>query len=255
MRCYLVLVVLSLQNLQADENLPLIEIVTESAFTLSYQDKKNQKIKGYAVELVKAILEDSELEYNISILPWIRAFRKAEADKNILIFPMGRTARREGEFKWIGELIPISYSLYCLTTNLPSPPLTIEQIRKEPIAVPRNDIRAAYLKENNFTNLVLTSGNEQTHKLIDRGRITFFISSALGLNQLQNKYNIQTKNVTKILEFKKLDTSLEIALSLSTSDEIVNKLQKSYSNIRDNGKYLEIMKPLYEKLNYPLPER
>lgn len=251
----LVLTSLPFQHLQASENLPLIEVVTESAFTLSYQDKEDQKIKGYAVDVVKAILADSEHKYNIALLPWIRAYRKAETNKNTLIFPIVRTDNREDKFKWIGELIPISYDLYCLTTSLSSPPLTIEQIRKEPVGVVRNDIRANYLKESNFTNLILTSGNEQTHKMMAGGRFKYFVSSALGLTQLKNKYNIQAKDVTKIVEFKKLQTNIEVAISLKTSDELVNKLKKSYANIRNNGKYLEIMQPLYEQLNYPLPEK
>jgi len=185
----------SARDLLAADKPSTIEVITESAFTLSYIDPEDKQLKGYAVDLVKAVMDNAGLKYEITSLPWIRAYKKAAKGENILIFPMGRSEEREEKFNWVGEIIPMSYNLYSMTKNLPVTPLSFEQLKKETIAVPRHDLRADYLKNNNFTNLLLTSNNEQTHRLITHGRINYFLSSPLGLTELRKKYNLQPDDI------------------------------------------------------------
>ena len=244
----MVIVILIPSNLlNAKESLPIVEAITEDAFILSYE-KDNGEIGGYAVELLKAVMADAGIEYTLDILPWARTYTRVKNEKNTIAFPVGWTRERATQFRWIAEIMPIDYSLYVLTKDKPDVPLSLEALKKMLIVVPRSDIRAEYLQKRNFTNLLLTSSNSQLTKLIKYERISYFLSSQVGLNQLIIENSMKPSEFTKVLTFDELQTRLYIVLSLQADEIIVNKITKSYQNILDNGTYLKIMGPLFETL-------
>jgi len=236
-------------NLTAKENTLVLEAITEDAYTLSYQTDEGE-IGGYSVELFKAVMADAKLEYELKVVPWARTYRRVQNEKNIIVFPMAWTKERASKFKWVGEITPVNYTLYCLTKDLPSEPMSLAQLKKQTIAVPRSDIRAEHLKKNQFTNLILTTGNAQLTNLIKRGRISYFLSSKIGLNQLISQNNMKPSDFTRVYSFKDLQTRLYFVLSLQTDDEIYNKISASYKNIVQNGTYEKIMSPLFKLLQH-----
>jgi len=235
------------QSVESSEPI-IIQLVTENSFPFNYQEHPNTEIKGYSTELIKAILADAGIEYKITLLPWIRAYKRASNNINTLIFSIGRTTERENQFKWIGEILPMSYNIYGLTENQPKLVETIEEIKNKPVGVARNDIRHSFLKKKGFTNLVFTNGNIHTHKLLKRGRIDYFLASHWGIEQFKADYNLQSKEIIPILGFDELKTGIYFAFSKQTSDFLVNRVKDSFNRIKTNGSYDKIMQPVLEQL-------
>lgn len=225
-----------------------INIVTENAGPLNYEDKESKQVKGFAVELIKVIMEDAKLDYTINILPWVRAYREANTRENTLIFSMGRTAEREEMFKWIGQIVPMEYALYGLSKNQSKKTLSLEEIKNKTIGVTRNDLRHQYLANNNFNNLIFTRSYEHTQKLLLHGRIDYFIASIWEISNFKKTHNLIHTDVFSVLDLKALKTGLYYAFSKQTNDEVVSKVKNSFQKIVDNGTFYNIMKPILIEL-------
>ena len=232
---------------------PLIQVVTENALPLNFQDKGDIEIKGYATELLKEMMKDAGLEYNNRLLPWVRAYKESLRNKNMLIYSIGRTIEREDKFKWVGKIIPMGYDLYGPAKNVTSSVINLETIKNKFIGVPRNDLRHSYLKKLGFTNLIFTSSYDHTYKLLERGRIEYFIASTLGIAAYKKQHKLSHSDLVSVIGFKELKIGLYFAFNPQTSDQLVARLRKSYKNIIANGTFSEIMGPLYTELQLELP--
>ncbi len=101
-----------------------------------------------------------------------------------------------------------------------------------------------------FTNLILTTGNSQLTNLIKYGRISYFLSSKIGLNQLISENNMKPSDFTRVYSLEDLQTRLYIVLSLQTDEDIYKKISASYKKIVQNGTYDKIMSPLFELIQH-----
>ena len=62
---------------------PLL-VVTEDWPPYNFLDKKNQVV-GQSTDIVKAILAEAKLDYEIHLFPWARSYQKSLNGKNVLI--------------------------------------------------------------------------------------------------------------------------------------------------------------------------
>lgn len=76
-----------------------------------YQVKAGDKLEGVAVEVVNALLEDEKINTQHTILPWSRAYHIATQQKNVMIYFIRRTQKRENDFLWVGPIFPASFIL------------------------------------------------------------------------------------------------------------------------------------------------
>ena len=54
-----------------------ILIVTEEGYPLNYLDPVSNQVAGYCTELVRAVMDDTGMDYQIIIKPWPRAYAEA----------------------------------------------------------------------------------------------------------------------------------------------------------------------------------
>ena len=96
------------------EQPPLVLLTEATPFTLTADTSGNG---GEATAFVKQLLDNAQLDYELTFEPWKRAYRKAQSNDNVLIYPIARDTAREKQFRWIGQLIPVTYYLFRLTTR------------------------------------------------------------------------------------------------------------------------------------------
>ncbi|MGF1769795.1 transporter substrate-binding domain-containing protein [Enterovibrio makurazakiensis] len=71
----------------------------------------NGGFQGRAVDMVKAILEEADLsDATIDVMPWARAYKKAQKEKNVAIFSIAYSEKRAMKFHWIGPLYSLERS-------------------------------------------------------------------------------------------------------------------------------------------------
>lgn len=76
-----------------------LQVVAFSNPLLQYQE--NGENKGPTIEILNALLKETQLSASVSYMPWARAFSIAKNTPNTLILSMFRTLEREDSFHWI----------------------------------------------------------------------------------------------------------------------------------------------------------
>lgn len=88
-----------------------VRIYTESYPPYSYQTE-GKVIDGLSTRIVRRIMDESGLSYQIQLVPWTRAYRAVLAQDNALIFTIARTPDRDALFNWLVPLGHVRFYLY-----------------------------------------------------------------------------------------------------------------------------------------------
>jgi polar amino acid transport system substrate-binding protein len=220
-----------------------IQIVSEENPTLNYTDKDGS-LKGYAAEIVRAVMEDSGLDYQMAVKPWPRAFLEVQNTKDTLIYSLGRTAEREEQFIWIGKIITFKNFVYTLRKADGANKISMDELKKNNVAVLKNTMNYHYLRKNDFKNLVYVTSYEHAFKLLERGRINYFTSSVIGIMQHIKNNNLDAKIVEPVMPLHKVNSDLYLAANIQTKPDTIKRIKASFQRIIDNGTYKKIMQPL-----------
>lgn len=94
---------------QSDEALI---ILTEDNPPYSFVHRETGHISGTGTELVRELMRRAELQFSLTLLPWNRAFRAAQNNRNTCVFLANRTPDREQLFNWVGPLIEGGWAVY-----------------------------------------------------------------------------------------------------------------------------------------------
>lgn len=241
----------------AGETFPeILTVYTEQSFPVSYteNDAHGIKVLGYGTELVKAVLEYSDIDYKIETVPWIRAVQAIDTQENVLVYAMTRTNEREDKYHWIGEIAPIEYRLFGLRKNITQLPASLEQAKSLRIGVVREDVTKDYLQSQGFLNLVSVNDPERNLAMLQRGRIDLFPFSANSISLFLEKNNFDPRDLVSTISLDEISTGLYMVLGKHSSPEMVEKLRNSYRAIVENGTYNRIVKPNLTEGIFSQPE-
>ena len=99
------------------ENPPPDVIIYMNDFPPYAYINENQIIVGPWVEKISDYLDQTNLSYQIDIVPWQRAYLEATTKDNILISHLDRTTEREAQFHWLVPVTSLTYSLIAHTNS------------------------------------------------------------------------------------------------------------------------------------------
>jgi len=219
-----------------------ITVVTESFPPYSYVDKKTGEHTGVATNIVKAIIKEAGVSYNLTEYPWARAYRMAQSRPNVLIYSLKRTAEREELFKWIGELSAHKSHFITLKSAKVAPFDSIEQLKTQHISVIRDGAIAKGLQDAGFTNLDLNASREVIWKKIKMGRTKIWCTDILSARYVVKQNGDDPKLIQILQPYPSEDNqSLYAAFSKQTDDKIVSVFKGALKKIKQNGVYQAIL--------------
>lgn len=91
------------QQEQQDTGRTLV-LLTEQNPPHAYAGGKNGKLTGFSVDIAKELMATTGIQYDMKLLPWNRAYRRAQTERNVCIFPANKTPERENLFHWISPI-------------------------------------------------------------------------------------------------------------------------------------------------------
>jgi len=206
-----------------------LTVVTEDWRPYNFQE--GDQIKGVSTEIVKMILERTKVQHTIAVFPWARAYTMAQNNPNTMIYTIIRIPQREKLFKWIRPLgNGGTTSLYRLKDKETVNPKTVEEARAFSIVANIDSMDHTWLKQNGFTRLSTPPTVEQSLKMFFSGaRVDLIAFDDSVLDDEFKKFGYDKSRVVKVLPLFK--TPPYMAVSLSTSDEMVTRLQKAYDDL------------------------
>ncbi|MFT7686636.1 MAG: polar amino acid transport system substrate-binding protein [Candidatus Azotimanducaceae bacterium] len=220
-----------------------ILILTEQLYPLNYTagGADNEQVLGYATELVRAVMDESGLPYEIRLVPWARLVRTLAKTENTMAFSMSRTKTRDPLYHWIGEIIPVRLSLFGKRSEIKNLPSTLEEAKKYRIGTHNASVVNQYLKSKGFPNLIEVKSNNRYMELLERNRFDLFpfIEYAIGPAAIRKDFD--PDYFARIIPLPDLSQRLWIAMSKNSDPELLAKLKAAYKNTKQSGLYQSIM--------------
>lgn len=222
-----------------------VQLVTEDLPPFNYEE--DGKVRGAAVEAVRAILEELGLDLPIQSYPWVRAYEMALDEPNVALFSIARTPEREDSFHWIGILAPANAYLFALESREDIQVDSLEDAREYEIGVFRRGAPQSYLEQHGFTvdeELVSVYGHERLYDLLRYERIDLWAVTLESvphiLADMRKKPRASLRPVFKLSDMIRGD-GLYLVLSKETPKETVTAFREAYRRIVDEGKLESIL--------------
>ncbi|MFC0116378.1 substrate-binding periplasmic protein [Pseudoalteromonas xiamenensis] len=194
------------------------------------------KVGGVATAMVKEILEEAQLPYQIHLLPWFRSTTNVAKYENSLIYSLARTQEREPSFHWIAPLCSIDVAFYRLTDRDDIVIKTLEDAKKYVVAVAAGQPSESYLLAKGFTldkNLVVLASHEQGAGMLEKGRIDLlfgaeqFFEGVVTMLQLEGHWQ-------SILKVDELSRRTYLAANINSDPTLIAKLESAYERLSAN---------------------
>jgi len=172
---------------------------------------------------------------NIQVLPWARAYNMALDNKNILIYSISKTPKREPLFNWVGDILIERYYVWELNDNKLTSAASEHFYKGKSFATYRESNEFDYLNQlEDITTYSVVYPNQRLHMLL-ANRVDYLVESEQTLKETCLSLNIDCSRFSKVIEVKELNTPLSIGINKDSDPEIVEKYQKAFSSLSSSG--------------------
>ena len=213
-----------------------LTILTENLPPLNYL--KDGELVGPSVEIVKEIQRRIGSSEPIQVYPWARAYQMALEEENVVLFGMTHSKEREDLFKWIGPLAT-KRDILVAKKGAGIKIGSLEDAKKvERIGTLREDTRERFLKKHGFTNLAPVSDEQKNAQKLVLGRIDLWAYKKPGLKTVCELAGVNYNDLEEVYHLREIN--VDIAFSKKTSDSIVQKWRKAFSEMLADGTIVKI---------------
>lgn len=216
-----------------------VAVVTEEMAPYNFVDEKDQTVRGLSTELVHEILNRAQVDYQIKVFPWARAYRMAQDTPNTAIYSMGRNEEREKLFKWVGLLVNREVFLYKLKGRPEIRAGSLQDLKPYRLGGIRDGARTMYLRKEGLTVEEATDDASNIKKLQTR-RIDAFPIDEPNLVYLSQNSGVDFDSMERLIKLEKMSGGLYLAFSLSTDDDTVDKCRAALEAMVKDGSFQKI---------------
>ena len=221
------------------------QVVTEEWAPYNYLE--NNTLTGMTTEIVQAIMALTGDQFEVVLLPSMRASYALNSRPKTIMYSMFRTAEREPLYKWVGPIVEESIHPYQMADA--EPLNTFEQLRQAPMVTTRHaGLVPDTLQSLNFTNLDKTATQSaQLYRMLLAGRTDLIVGDTdAGVAYYSRQLKIPPGTLRRI-PVEVYRSSLYIAFSHDSEDEVVAGWAKALETLRKSGELGRIQKR-YESL-------
>lgn len=194
-------------------------------------EHKGKNIDGLCTEMVKSVLEATDLDYVIKLRNWDYGYNRALNKRNHGIYCTTYTENRASRFKWVGPLTKNLWTIFAAAgTNLNIDKL--EDTKELLFGGYRNDVMTEYLLEHGY-NVSAIDSDDLNPKRLELGQVDVWIADRLAGPYFAAQQDVEGLEVVYTFN----DTELYLAMNPDTSDEVIQKLNNGLETIKNNGMY------------------
>lgn len=228
--CALLAAVLVLATPAASAPLTLL---TEENPPFNYSE--GGTLTGLVTELVQEAARRAGVPVVLEVLPWARAYTRAQAERDTCLFATARLPSREKLFVWIGPLASNRWGVYG-KADWTRPVKALPDLKPYRIGGVTSDAKVDYLRENGVTNIRLAADDRQNPPRLflpatDPDRIDLWVTGffgAAGVARAARSGDVK-------LVFVARDIPLYLACSPQTAPATVRALATAVEQMRDEG--------------------
>lgn len=192
------------------------------------QYHENNEVKGPSAEILKLLLQHSQLQAPLELLPWSRAYQTVLNRENTLVVSMVRTQAREDKFHWLIKVSELERGFVSLKSRPENRIETLSEARSKTIIVIRDSYGYHSLVNLGFsekTNLYVVSSLKHGIALFLSGKVDLIFTDP---NVLIDFFAEQQQNAETLISVHVLpETRREsyIAANINTESGMLEKLK------------------------------
>lgn len=220
------------------------KILVVAAESNLLQYRENGEAKGSTIEILHAILEESQLQASVEFMPWARAYSVAKTQPNTLILSMIRTPEREQYFHWlikVSNLVRVFISLVDKPENYVK---NHQQAKGKLIAVIRNSAEHKELINLGFSedvNLYVVSSTVQMLALFTNGRVDLLYSDPDIVKDYLNQHSKMDIAISYQEITLKNERNSYIAANKDIKKNVLNRLHAAVFKFKKTPKYFKLL--------------
>ncbi|KZM45711.1 hypothetical protein OA92_00400 [Marinomonas sp. SBI22] len=211
-----------------------LHVLTEDWRPYNYEDKG--EIKGQSTDIVVKVLDRAGIDYKITLYPWSRAYRIAQRKENVLIYTIVRMPLREDMFIWSRPLATKDVSsLFKLSDREDINLTNLEEAKRYKLGVIKDSMGYLYLKNHDFSVSLVPVSTEQKLNMdhLLKGYVDLVAASDKSFTHITKQMGVDPDALTKAMTL--FEFSPYMAFSLGTSQEIIDKVNKAYDELVEEG--------------------
>lgn len=230
----------------ASTSLASLSFVTEEYPPYNYLDPQTGQLRGKAVALLEAMLEQTDTPFTrqaILYYPWVRSYELAQNKPNTVLFSTTRTAAREARFKWVGPIARDRVALLAWQDETAAPLSLDEAIRQRlSIAVIREDIGAHALQEADYPANLLRPAidNRSALHMLRRGRVDLWAYSDEVARWIADQEDVDSEQLKAVHTLS--ESRLYFAIHPATDPGLVDRLQQALDDVRAEQSVPEVIR-------------
>ena len=226
-----------------------LHLITEEAPPTSFS--QNGELHGYAVEVVRALIERTGDAAHIELMPWTRGYNLAQLRPDTAIFSTVRTPEREARFQWVGPILIGNTRFYSLKSrNLRFDTLK-DAAASGPLAVPKQWYTYETLAAQGFKNLYGVTSSKNMVNMLKHGRVKLIATEDLTLEAELARGGLRASDVQAHLSLMR--SAYYIAFSPQTDAVVVERWQHALRVMHQDGSFAEIFQRWMPHAELPTP--
>jgi polar amino acid transport system substrate-binding protein len=226
-----------------------LNAVTEYLPPLNYE--QDGKITGFSTELLDLIAHDAGVSINKEMLPWPRAYSRAQKEANTLIYSMVRTPEREAQFQWVGPISSRRIMLYKLASRKDIVIKKLDDAHAYQIGAVRESESAKNLMRLGFDTLDLATDDKNNMLKFKYGRFDLLLSLDWAAAYNAKKLGIADKIVPVQLLMNQ--ANYWFGISKRTDPAIVRKMNLALNKTRKDGRLDKLRQQYLSENKKPIP--
>jgi polar amino acid transport system substrate-binding protein len=188
---------------------------------------------GVCAEVLMAMAQHQGEVPQFTLLPWARAFERAQKERNTGLFCTARTAEREGLFQWVGPLMAVEGVFYTRRGS-GQRVASLDEARGAPtILVVRSFFTHQFLQAQGFTNLHTVSRPEDMLRMLMNDRAPLMFANNLTVPELAAQQGVALADLVPLRSVLRVDEYL--AFSPRTPPQTVARWAAALAALRRDG--------------------
>lgn len=213
-----------------------IRILTEEYKPLQYVNEFGE-LDGYAVGVVKDILNELNIPKEIELTDWDTAYSLVLSENNVALFSTVKNNERKDKFKWVGPIGTLKVNLYA---NVPNniEINSLDEIKNYKISAVRDYSYTQDLVNQGFDNIIECNNEKEALNKLLEGETDLYLTSNVIMDEL-----VQDNDLILNLIERKFNISFNqfyIAFSKTYPDKLIEEWQRALEKVKQNSTLLFI---------------
>jgi polar amino acid transport system substrate-binding protein len=199
---------------------------------------------GALVEIIETLMLRTKLSGSIELIPFARSYDLALKEQNTFMFSLMKSADREDQFQWVGQIYKSKAFLVGLRNRLNIDISNLEEAKSLVVGTIRGYHAEKYLQEKGFStqnNLHLSVNYKHMWSMLFTNRIDYILTNFIAIDREMKSIGFNKSDIKSYVELHDFPGDLFIATGLSTTNKTVVVLSAALQKIKDDGTYKKIM--------------